>query len=422
MASRATKGLESVASKVSRKINSAIEGEAHRKLFQLIDVEPRKEYVAFRIPDGVEVFDDLWMEIKQICAKNNIKCKRIGKYSTAQEYGEFLSAIEWLWHNWIPIGFLTLLVGDPGSGKSMVALDWVKTVTEGTCWPLCTKNCPANQRLCKPRDVVWVEAEAGQKILYDRMLSLGIQLDKVFIPPFGGDLMGQPDLSNENHREQLRELIKAKKPRLIIVDSLGGINTAGENRVEDVRPLMLFLAQEIARDEDTSLVLIHHLRKGSGEDIGMAMYRVRGSTAITAFSRSIVAMERNQSGALIQVIKSNLGRIPKPLNIAMEFDSEDRITSIKYAEWTAPPKKTTKTERCVQWVWELLKSSGITPLKEIIDAGVGEGYSRSNIYAARDVLLNQIVVSGTGREAFWEIAVDESTFSNISNHLGEKNE
>ena len=418
--SKATRGLESSASKVSRIVSDAMESESHKKLFQIIDIEPRKDYVAFRIPDGVEVFDDLWIEIKEICKSNDIKCRRIGKFSTAKEYGEFLSAIDWLWFNWIPVGFLTLLVGDPGSGKSMVALDWVRTVTTGACWAGCTKGCPDNDRRCKPRDVVWVEAEAGQKILYDRMLSLNIPLDKIYIPPFGGDLMGQPDLSLDEHREQLIELVKAKKPKLVIVDSLGGINTAGENRVEDVRPLMLFLAQQIARDEDTSLVLIHHLRKGTGEDIAMAMHRVRGSTAITAFSRSIVAMERNQSGALIQVIKSNLGRIPKPMNIKMEFDDDDKVTEIKYAEYMPPPPKTTKTQRTTQWVWDLLKANGKMSLKEIVDLGIGEGFSRGNIYSARDVLLQQIIVSGTGREAYWEIALDESTFDEISNNLGGK--
>jgi len=85
-----------------------------------------------------------------------------------------------------------------------------------------------------------------------------------------------------------------------------------------------------------------------------------------------------------------------------------------------PPPKTTKTQRTTQWVWDLLKANGKMSLKEIVDLGIGEGFSRGNIYSARDVLLQQIIVSGTGREAYWEIALDESTFDEISNNLGGK--
>src|SRR4029077_12718205 len=43
--------------------------------------------------------------------------------------------VDWLWPERIPIGKVTLLVGDPGLGKSLVALDIAARVSTGKPWP-----------------------------------------------------------------------------------------------------------------------------------------------------------------------------------------------------------------------------------------------------------------------------------------------
>ena len=43
--------------------------------------------------------------------------------------------IRWLWPGRIPIGYVTLLVSDPGAGKSLVALDVAARVSTGRPWP-----------------------------------------------------------------------------------------------------------------------------------------------------------------------------------------------------------------------------------------------------------------------------------------------
>jgi hypothetical protein len=43
--------------------------------------------------------------------------------------------VEWLWPNRIPLNKLSLLVGDPGLGKSLIALDIASRVTRGAAWP-----------------------------------------------------------------------------------------------------------------------------------------------------------------------------------------------------------------------------------------------------------------------------------------------
>ena len=43
--------------------------------------------------------------------------------------------VQWLWKNRIALGKLTLLVGDPGEGKSFLSLDITSRVTTGAKWP-----------------------------------------------------------------------------------------------------------------------------------------------------------------------------------------------------------------------------------------------------------------------------------------------
>jgi hypothetical protein len=42
---------------------------------------------------------------------------------------------DWLWQDFVPIGCITLLIGDPGTTKSQLTLNLAATVTRGRDWP-----------------------------------------------------------------------------------------------------------------------------------------------------------------------------------------------------------------------------------------------------------------------------------------------
>ena len=44
-------------------------------------------------------------------------------------------ALKWLWPGRIPLGKVTLLVGDPGLGKSLVTIDIAASVSRGMSFP-----------------------------------------------------------------------------------------------------------------------------------------------------------------------------------------------------------------------------------------------------------------------------------------------
>ncbi len=373
--------------------------EKNRRLLKVVDIETRKGgEIVVRYPLDVHVFNELYEHIAKICQKYGFSVKKADKYPTLAELGEYVADVQWLWEGWIPYGFLTLLVGDPGSGKSMVALDWVKRITRGISLPMTSESIRGN--------VLWIEAEAAQQLLIKRAKNMGIDMSNVYVPLFGDDLLAQPDLLNEDHCERIVNIVQARKPLLVVVDSLSGAHTRGENKVEEMRPILSFLAT-LARDNSTAVLAIHHLNKIREEDIEITLYRVRGSSQISAFARSIIAIERMKDTSIkVSLIKSNLAPNCEPMIGTFERRGKE-VIGIQYSEYVAPQPKRTKTEKCADWLWELLSKADDKrmALVDIVELGAGYGYTRQNLYSAKDILGDNIQVYGTGNRVTWAIAL-----------------
>ena len=80
---------------------------------------------------------------------------------------------DWLWPGRIPCGALTLLCGDHGRGKSLLALDLAARVSAGLPWPHGGPAAP-------PADVLIFSAEDSLgRTVRNRLLAAGADLDRV---------------------------------------------------------------------------------------------------------------------------------------------------------------------------------------------------------------------------------------------------
>ncbi len=382
--------------KLVTRIQKALDNRALEAAWAISDMEMRKGVVVFRLPEG-ELFDNLWHVIEKCAEDSPVEVKRGAKWPNVTELDEVLGSVKWLWYKWIPVGFLTMLVGSPGTGKSLVALDWVRCITLPCEWPL-SEDAP------KQGCVAWVETESSQQLLNARCKTIKVPRERVLLPAFGSDLLGQPDLMLDRDRERLISMVDYIKPTLVVIDSLGGAHRKGENKVEEVRPMLDFLAK-MSRDKDIATLAIHHLRKrGANESADISLDRIRGSTAFSAFARSIIAIDQTKMGVLsVEVIKSNLARKPHRINAKIRENKDEQPIRLVYTEYKAPPPKLTKKERCANWVYAHLVHHGKVVFANLVEAAEEQGYSRSMLYDCRSELGDTIHIGGDGRKSTWEI-------------------
>lgn len=302
----------------------------------------------------------------------------------------------WLWPSWIPRGMLTVLGGFQGTGKSMFTMELARTVIHGGMWP---DGAPVEQT----GPVVYIDAEGIPQENAKRARMLGLDRSQLYLLYASeGQML---DLVDRLWRDQVVEITASKRPQLVIVDSLSSASSNGQDRPEQVNPLMLFLAG-LARRHDCGVVLLHHLRKPSGQLAFplVTIHEFAGSRHITAMARSVLGLSVMQSGGKgftlngprrLDLCKTNVAdEYPEPLGLKL-VPRGDGTKVFEYGEAPSVDSGTTRDE-CGEWLLDLL-DDGPMPMKEILAAGEEAGFNKSMIWRARKA-LNGTVVDTRGRQ------------------------
>lgn len=403
-----TKKQSDVRERVKKLIDKNLTPE-QKRMFSMVSIENQRGIATFRMPKGVISLETVWGSVTKILDTEHIPYKRVNPFATLAELDDLLDNIKWLWPGWLPQGFNTMLVGDPGVGKSIVALEWVNRVIKGDPWPLEPKDAKRKQR-----PAIWIETEASQQLLKLRARAFGIDKEKLYLPVIDGDILGQPDISNESHREQILQLVESIEPGLVVLDSLGSSQPGGENRKEDIEPVLQYFAQ-MARDFDIAVLIVHHLRKmAPNENPEVSLGRVRGSSAISALCRSVIAITAPTDDVVkLSHVKANLAKKQKAIAVKMVEDENEDVTTIEYAIYTPPAPKKLKTELVAEWVMTQLQE-GPVDLIELVKRAEPQGFTRNNLYNAKILLGDRIAAGGSGNHAIWSLSeVDEDAVQQL---------
>lgn len=219
--------------------------------------------------------------------------------------------VRWLWPARVPFGMLTLIDGDPGLGKSTVTLDLAARVTTGAAMP-----CDPNGYRRPPASVVLLTAEDHLAATVRPRLDVADadvrRVHAITAMPRRGDPDAPATLAPEDV-SRLESVIVEFRAELVIVDPLMAF-LPGEidaYRDQDVRRTLRPLAA-VAERTGAAIVIVRHLRKGSGT----ALYRGGGSIGIVGAARSalMVAVDPDDDGArVIAPSKSNLSQLAPAL-------------------------------------------------------------------------------------------------------------
>lgn len=376
-------------------------------LLQFVHYEIKRNVLFIRVWDGLELPPEIVMKITLAAQAQGLRTRLTGKWATMADLDLAVGEISWLWKDWIPREMITMLAGEAGTGKSQLALWFCKVVSEGLYWPDGTQ-------FAVPGKVIFVDAESAQVITKERCINMGINMERVYVPNLGNDMLAQPDLSNKEHKEQIYNMVDELRPDLIVVDSLGGAKSGGENAKEDMQPVMLWLTK-LMQNKGCALTVIHHLNKGMREEKEeIALSRLRGSTTIAQFARSVMFIGKKPNGTKLWIGKSNVAKAPEPFSVEMrlqEYMAPDgtfatSVTGFDFARW-AEEEKHTKIGDCKRWIMEALEEAPNHSMEasELIElARVDMPFTAHNVKDAGQALEREGKIKRTGgKRSVWSL-------------------
>ncbi len=197
--------------------------------------------------------------------------------------------IRWLWPGRVPLSRISLLVGRPGEGKSMLALDAAARVSTGRDWPD-GSTCPCGS-------VILISAEDDPAdTIRPRLDAAGADVSKIYrlalVRRVSSDGRQHEKLFNLADLADLEAALKSLPDcRLVVVDPIGSFlgGDTDAHRDNEVRAVLAPVAK-LAEKYGPAVLVVAHRRKSSG---GLADDLAIGSRAFTGIARVVWHLSRD---------------------------------------------------------------------------------------------------------------------------------
>jgi KaiC/GvpD/RAD55 family RecA-like ATPase len=197
-------------------------------------------------------------------------------YSTAELLR--LPPPEWLIHGIMPAGGLVGLYGQPGIGKSFLALDFAMCVAAGEPW---------HERKVKKGPVLYIAAEGGTG-MGKRARAWTIDHDtkakKITVMWL---LEPIPIYGDSNDVDRVMEKIVDEvqvHPRLVVIDTLARCFDGNENEQEDMGRFVAG-ADRFRQEFDAAVIVVHHTRLDGDRERGNTAFRGAADTMLSVQER-----------------------------------------------------------------------------------------------------------------------------------------
>lgn len=334
--------------------------------------------------------------------------------------GEYLDGvvdqdIQWIAPGRIAVGFITMLDGDPGLGKSTLLTDWAARITTGRPVLGGVAHPPAGVVLLSGEDHL-------QSTIKPRMQAAGADLSRVLYVNRVPNVGAFPGSTNATHAISLPSdlfylelAVKNAEAKLVIIDPITLYFDPDVNPNQDasVRRALHSL-QELAEQARFAVILVRHLNK-VGQ--GPAVYRGTGSIGIAGAARIGMVMGQhpdNEGELVVANYKTNIGRDPKALTFRIESDTlNPAVGRVIYGDdcglaandLTGYVDREEREERAVCRAWlEGLLRYGPVDHKEVMSKARTAGFAATLV---RSVLASMNAVkSMAGDTARWSLPYD----------------
>ena len=315
--------------------------------------------------------------------------------------------VRWLWLGRIPLGKITILQGDPGLGKSTLALDLASRISNNHPMPDGSMSA-----LSEPAAVFLMSAEDGlADTIRPRLDALGADQRRISVPehqhfliPRDSDLIGHA--------------VQQIGAKLAIIDPLaafldGSINSWNN---QHVRRALSPLA-EVAEQTGAAILILDHLNKRSGI---AAIQRGSGSIAFNAAARSVLLVCKHPQEPetfVVASVKSNLGSPPASLAyrtveadnkaVRLEWRGECPYDADELVAAAFEPTNSRKLAAAIEFLRERLSLS--SALSKVVEREAAErGISARTLTRARKELGVKSSPLGVGGEWALSLPISEA--------------
>ena len=316
--------------------------------------------------------------------------------------------VEWLWEPFIPARMISLLSGEPGAGKSYIALGVAAELSRGRL---------LDHRTIEPANTLYLTCENPiAECIRPRFDSLGGDPARLMLLQ---GLHSRDENGAETRRtitlgdvDALDAAIRETGARLVIVDPLQSYLGASVDlhRANETRPVMDGLAR-LADVHGCAILLLRHLNKQTG---GKAINRGLGSIDLTGASRSELIAgslpDDPDTRALVHV-KANVGRTGRALGFTIDAEGrfawtgESSLTAADLLAAPAGPGDHKLAEAC-RWLTELLRPAE-REQKEVRELAEAAGISIATLRRAKNALGVRSCKPKGGMKGAWLWALPE---------------
>lgn len=324
------------------------------------------------------------------------------------------TSIDWLCRGRIAAGKITVLDGDPGLGKSTIALDWAARITTGRALPG-MPGWEANESRARARGVVLLSAEDGESdTIRPRLDGAGADCKKVILLKMSDESGNEYLPTLGQHLYAIEQQIEAADAAMVIIDPLMAYldSEVNANRDQDVRRVLSPVAS-MAERTGCAVIVLRHLNKA----VGMAsLYRGGGSIGIIGAARvGLLAHKDNddESGQrrFLMVQKCNIGPEATTLvyrivgiegteSSRVEWLGESSVTATSVMGQPIDPVERQDLTDAELWLADAL-STGQLSANDIFRDGAKAGYAQKTLKRAKAKLNVESYRHGYGKEGGW---------------------
>jgi len=316
--------------------------------------------------------------------------------------------VHWVWPKRIPVGFLTLFVGDAGRGKSLGSINVAATVSRGGSFP---DGSPAPLG-----DTIFLSAEddAAQTIR-PRLDIAGADVNRVHRVKsvkvtLADGSSGASMFNLDRDLEKLRETIaKNSAVKVLVIDPLSAYlgSRIDAHKDADVRRVLSPLS-ELAAQHSLAIIGIMHLRKSDST----ALLRVSGSIGFAAAARVVWGFGKNpiDDGPCMVPIKNNLAPLGDAISYSIQsageiprivWGSNVKVSADEVLSGELRDRRTSRRNDAEEWLRELL-ADGPMPQSQIEDRAEKAGFSWATIRRAKGRAKIKSTRGSFGGPWIWE--------------------